>query len=245
MTLFGDQVARDELILNCVPVVISAAERFSQHELASYDDLFQEGMMGVMEAIEKYDYTSNVKFSSFAYTRIIHKLVLWTKKQCKLTSATVRNDPKSGLIVDSTIETFHSTFQTFPTDKQIAKLISATVEDVIYIRKHYENPVPVDYRVPPSSIRDPIGYSIDASKVVESAMCSEYNRTHLWKALNSLADCERDIVVRRYLYEEKKATLDELAKDYEVNCSTILRRERHALSMILSYFKANGIHPEL
>lgn len=246
MTELGDHSARDKLILNCVPVVISAAKGFSKHSQVSYDDLFQEGMMGVMEAIDKYDYKRNTKFSSFAYTRIIHRLALWVRKQAGSYHLSAGNGRLSGIIMDSTIESFQSVFQTYPTDKQLSKLLSISSDDVAYLKKHCVNPVPVSYRVHLCDISkfDASSNELDVSSVVEKKLCSKYNQKHIFAAIQTMEPLDRDIILRRYLYEEKKATLQEIASVHGVNPSTVLRRERHALNAILCYFNENGIEPD-
>lgn len=246
MTELGDNSARDALILNCVPVVIAAAKGFSNHSQASYDDLFQEGMMGVMEAIDKYDYRKNTKFSSFAYTRIIHKLALWVKNQMNFHPTSNGRGHISGIIMDSTIESFQSVFRTLPTDKQLAKLLSVPFEDVAYIKKHHANPVPPSHRLylHASSELCARNAGMDVSTAVEKTLCSRYNRKHLLNAIQSMEPLDREIIYGRYLYEDKKVTLQELADAYGVNASTISRRERKALNYILRYFKENGIQPE-
>ncbi len=248
MTLFGDMEARETLILNCVPIVIEASKKFSYHENSSYDDLFQEGMMGVMEAIEKYDYTRNVKFSTFAYCRIIHNLALWTKKHLKTVSPGVNENVTDGLILDSTIETFQAVYQTYPTDSQLTKLLSMPSSEIAYLKKHHSNPVPSAFRM--CSYEDLYavpGSTADVSVIVEKMMCKEYNLKHLFNAIQTLDDLERDIILRRYLYndERRKATLEEIANDHCIHASTVLRRERKALQKIMDYFTENNIQPEL
>lgn len=248
MTLFGDPEARDKLILNCVPVVVTAAKSFSNHNQISYEDLFQEGMVGVMEAIDRYDYTRNVKFTTFAYCRIIHHLSLWVEKQIKFNIVGICSDSINGMIVDSTVETFYSVFHSYPTDKQLAKLLSVSTQDIAYVKRRWTNPVPFHHRAQPcnsSNISCNPAMATDASSVVESVMCKEYNRKHLLDALDTLDDLERDIIHRRYLFAEKKATLEELAAVHHVDASTVSRREKKALGKILSYFNERGIKPEL
>ena len=249
MTLFGDHQAREELILNCIPVVTAAAKGYSKHNRSSYDDLFQEGMMGVMEAIAKYDYTRNVKFTSFAYCRIIKKLVLWVKRQARLNPPESRNGSVNGIIIDSTIETFQSLFNSAPTDSQLAELLSVSLDEVAILKKRYANPVPPAFRMCSYEPNDlPVnGTESDASTLVENAMCNEYNRKHILKALETMEDMEREIILRRYLYDNRssKARLEDIAQAYGVNASTVSRRERSALNKILCYFKDNGIQPEL
>lgn len=249
MTLFGDMKAREELILNCIPVVTAAAKGYSMHSQSSYDDLFQEGMMGVMEAIAKYDYTRNTKFSSFAYFRIVKKLVLWVKKQAQRNPSALGAGSVNGIIIDSTIETFRSVFNNYPTDSQLAELLSVSVDDVIYLKKKHANPIPPAFRActyVPNELPAG-GTESDASAIVEKAMCNEYNRKHIFKALESMEDLEREIILRRYLYDSRssKAKLEEIAHAFGVNVSTVSRRERAALNKISCYFKDNNIQPEL
>ena len=248
MTLYGDTEARDKLILNCIPMVIETAKAFSNHTQVSYDDLFQEGMMGVMVSIERYDYTRNVKFSTFAYTRIVHYLALWIKKQIKYQADGFREGAVNGMLLDSTVETFHSVFRQYPTDSQLAQLLSVPTENVAQIKSRHANPVPASLRLQMSDekLSSNQAMASDSSTIVEKLLCTEYNRKHLLNALDSLEASEREIIVRRYLYrnEEDRPTLTELADEFGVYPSTIMRRERSGLKKILGYFKENNIEPE-
>lgn len=252
MTLEGDQKAQEELVLNCVPVVVTAAKRFSKHISVSYDDLFQEGMVGVMEALEKYDYTRNIKFTTFAYTRITKKLVLWIKQQVRYAAGSGGTQSVNSAIINSAIDTFRSTFGTDPTDTQLAALLSITVEEASRLRRRHANPIPQAYQMDLPYAKTgtinweqiPAGAGTNAATVVEKAMCREYNKKHLMAALTTLDDLDKDIVLQRYLYDEKKTKLEDLAEQYGVNVSTVMRRERSVLGKILKYFKDNGIQPE-
>lgn len=248
MTLYGDHAAREELILNCIPVVTAAAQGYSKHNRSSYDDLFQEGMMGVMEAIAKYDYTRNTKFSSFAYSRIIKKLVMWVKKQAQLNPQDMMGSSVNSIIIDSTIESFQSLFNSHPTDSQLAELLSVSVEQIAILKKRHANPVPPAFRVCSYEAHDlPVDtFGDDAAEIVERTMCNEYNRKHIFKALETMDELEREIILKRYLYDNRssKARIETIAQEHGVHCSTVSRRERSALNKILCYFKDNGIQPE-
>ena len=244
MTL-GDETAREELILNCVPIVTDVADRFANHNPALFDELFQEGMIGVIEASNRYDYTRNTKFSSFAYTRIIHHIMRWIRRQIRYLNSKPGCQYTYGTILDSTIDSFRTVFHNCPTDSQLAKLLSMSVEEVGYYRRHHTNLVPYGHRNAPPSCVPNSGLGVDASEVVERAMVKEFNRAQLFRAMQDLDTVDREIILRRHLYTDQKATLQELANVFDLNPSTILRRERKALKRILQYFTENNIQPEL
>lgn len=237
--------ARDDLILSCIPVVTKVAKSFSKHSQASYGDLFQEGMMGVLEAIDKYDYTRNVKFVTLAYTRIIHRLALWVKHEIKHQKVGVKRMSSNGVLMGSTIEAFQSVFHTCPTDSQLSELLSLPTEDISYLRQLYDTDGSGYRMYSLDTNRVAADNAIDASMIVEKAMCDEYNKKHLFDAIKTLGELEREIILRRYLYRGEKAKLEELAREFHVDASTISRRERKALQMILRYFQENNIIPEL
>ena len=132
--------------------------------------------MGVMEAIAKYDYTRNVKFTSFAYCRIIKKLVLWVKKQAQINPKDNSTGSVNGIIIDSTIETFQSLFNSAPTDSQLAELLSVSTDQVAHLKKQYANPVPPAFRMCTYEPNDLPANSTepDSFEAVEKAICNEF-----------------------------------------------------------------------
>lgn len=68
----GDRAAKDELIVNYVPLVKNIAGRLygSFHSQVEYDDIVGYGIIGLIDAVEKFDYKKNIKFETYASIRI-------------------------------------------------------------------------------------------------------------------------------------------------------------------------------
>ncbi|MDO4754626.1 MAG: sigma-70 family RNA polymerase sigma factor, partial [Bacillota bacterium] len=68
----GDSAAKDELIVSYVPLVKNIAGRLygSFHSQVEYDDIVGYGIIGLIDAVEKFDYKKNIKFETYASIRI-------------------------------------------------------------------------------------------------------------------------------------------------------------------------------
>ncbi len=73
----GDQEAKDELIVSYVPLVKNIAGRFylSLNSKVEYDDLVGDGIIGLIDAVDKFDYKKNIKFETYASIRIRGSIV--------------------------------------------------------------------------------------------------------------------------------------------------------------------------
>jgi len=78
----GDQEARDLLILSHIPLVKYLANIYAQRSYnASYEDLYQEGCIGLLEAIDRYDYRKKTPLSSYATYYMIKRFQSYIRKQ--------------------------------------------------------------------------------------------------------------------------------------------------------------------
>lgn len=241
MSTMGDVQAREALILNCIPMVKSVVQRYlpdfnSNYHSLNYDDMFQDGMLGVIDAVDKYDYTKNTSFISYAYYFVTKRIILSIKKQSPF--KVHQRDYEASKLIKSTVKSFYSTFQKNPTDEQISNLTSIPLKKVSYIRKH-------DYNTMVVYINDYIENSIsnprdDFPELIEKSLSNEFNKKILLKALMILDDNEKEIILKRYLSNPKCSFLD-LASSQEVSTTTIVRREHNALNKLLKYFVSNHI----
>ncbi len=132
MILYQDNAAREALILNCVPMVKALAPGYTCY--CSYDDVFQYGMLGAMDAIDKYDYTKNVKFTSYAFFFIQKRIITGIREQLPV-SINERDYFRSSL-VKSSIKAYVDEFGDEPSDEYVADITGLASSDVAHFRKY-------------------------------------------------------------------------------------------------------------
>ena len=196
------------------------------------EDLIQEGNIGLMKAVKRFDPDVGVRLVSFAMHWIraeIHEFVLrnWrivkvatTKAQRKLFFNLRGAKQRLGTLSRKEID-------------EIADDLAVRPEDVVEMERRleardaaFDGLVDDDDRPAPAAfIADP---ALDPSASIEEAEWSESTARHVHAALARLDERTRDIVRRRWL-TEPKAKLRELAQEYEVSAERIRQIEAQAL----------------
>lgn len=235
---YGDNSAREKLILCCVPLVKNMANSTFCRCYYSFDDAFQDGMIGALKAVDLYDYTRQVKFTTFAFQYIHQSIVRGVVKHTPVKVS--ERDFFNSILLSSTSESFQKTYQVLPTDEQLSKLTSIPLKDIALLRKRKLNNMLVSLDDEATDPLLPVG---DFSHIVDKILKESTSRQRrvIGEALKTLSENEREIIEKRYLYTEVKATMRELAKTQNVSHQMIAKREKVALKKLLLYFAENNI----
>ena len=231
----GDLQAAQRLVMSHLRFVIHIARGYSGYGLPQAD-LIQEGNVGLMKAVKRFDPTMNVRLVSFAVHWIraeIHEFILrnWrivklatTKAQRKLFFNLRKSKKHLGWFSQAEVEA-------------VAKDLNVTPEVVLEMEKRMSGQdTPFDGYADANDDDDytptPAGYlqdnSNEPSLVLERENSEEHNNEKLAQALESLDDRSRDILQQRWL-SEKKSTLHDLAAQYNVSAERIRQLEQNAM----------------
>ncbi len=229
----GDVEAARQLVLSHLRLVISIARGYLGYGLP-HADLIQEGNIGLMKAVKRFDPTRGVRLVSFAIHWIkaeIHEYILKNWRLVKI--ATTKAQRKlffnlRGMKQDS------STLQ--PAEVQsIATQLGVKPEEVVEMETRLSGrDIPLDAGSDDEDERfAPIAYLPDPhaepSELVEQAELAHLQDSGLRDALASLDERSRAIVQRRWLAEGDSATLHELAAEYGVSAERIRQIEAKAM----------------
>ena len=229
----GDVDAARQLVLSHLRVVVAIARGYLGYGLP-HADLIQEGNIGLMKAVKRFDPTRGVRLVSFAIHWIkaeIHEYILKNWRLVKI--ATTKAQRKlffnlRGMKQDS------STLQ--PAEVQsIAAQLGVKPEEVVEMETRLTGrDIPLDAGNDDEDERfAPIAYLPDPhaepSEQVEQAQLARLQDSGLRDALASLDERSRAIVQRRWLSEGDSATLHELAAEYGVSAERIRQIEAKAM----------------
>ena len=229
----GDVDAARQLVMSHLRVVVAIARGYLGYGLP-HADLIQEGNIGLMKAVKRFDPARGVRLVSFAIHWIkaeIHEYILKNWRLVKI--ATTKAQRKlffnlRGMKKDST------TLQ--PAEVQsIATQLGVKPEEVVEMETRLTGrDIPLDAGSDDEDERfAPIAYLPDPhaepSALVEQAELAHLQDTGLRNALASLDDRSRAIVQRRWLAEGDSATLHELAAEYGVSAERIRQIEAKAM----------------
>ena len=230
----GNVDAARKLILPHLRFVIHVARGYSGYGL-NIADLIQEGNIGLMKAVKRFDPNVGVRLVSFAVHWIraeMHEFILknWrivkvatTKAQRKLFFNLRKNKKRLGWFTNDEVQTVATALGVKPeTVLEMETRLSS--RDMAF--DGYSDDDDDSYYVAPSQFLEDM--SDEPSKVLEAADWSEHNNKRLANALGTLDDRSRDILNSRWL-GEKKLTLHDLADRYSISAERVRQLEKAAM----------------
>ena len=234
-----DLDAARQLVIHHLRFVVHIARSYQGYGLP-LADIIQEGNVGLMKAVDKYDPHRGVKLVSFAVHWIkaeIHEYILKNWRLVKI--ATTKAQRKLFFNLRGKKKSLE--WLTKEEAESIASDLNVDVKDVLHMENRlssndssFDAPVQTgndEEVMSPSQYLEDKRY--DPEVIVANEQAEQVNRSELVEALKMLDDRSKDILQRRYL-SDQKATLHDLADEYEVSAERIRQIENTALKKLKS-----------
>ena len=234
-----DLDAARQLVIHHLRFVVHIARSYQGYGLP-LGDIIQEGNVGLMKAVDKYDPHRGVKVVSFAVHWIkaeIHEYILKNWRLVKI--ATTKAQRKLFFNLRSKKKSLD--WLTKDEAEKIASDLNVEVKDVLHMENRlssndssFDAPAPSgddDEVMSPSQYLEDKRF--DPEVIVASEQADQVNKEELISALRMLDDRSKDILQRRYLTDDK-ATLHELAAEYNVSAERVRQIENSALKKLKS-----------
>jgi RNA polymerase sporulation-specific sigma factor len=223
----GDKEARERLIQGNLRLVLSVIQRFAASS-ENADDLFQVGCIGLMKAIDNFDRSLNVKFSTYAVPMIIGECRRYLRDNNAIrVSRSLRDIAYKAIYAK---EKILKTENREPTIDEVANEIGLDKEMVV---------MALDAIATPVSLYDPVYQEGGDTLYIMDQVSDKKNKEENWvedislkEAMNRLTDREYNIIKLRF-FEGKTQT--EVAKEISISQAQVSRLEKSALKSMKGY----------
>lgn len=217
----GDEDARDKLIHGNLRLVLSVIQRFNNRG-ECVDDLFQVGCIGLMKAIDNFDLSQNVKFSTYAVPMIIGEIRRYLRDNNPIrVSRSLRDVAYKALQVRDTLINKNSRE---PSINEIAKELKLPQEEIVYALDAIQEPV---------SLFEPIYHDNGDPIFIMDQVSDDKNQDSTWlegisirEAMGKLSERER-LILRLRFFEGR--TQMEVADEIGISQAQVSRLEKAAL----------------
>ena len=240
----NDIAAAQELILSHLRFVVHVARGYSGYGLP-LGDLVQEGNIGLMKAVKRFDPAVGVRLVSFAVHWIraeMHEFIIknWrivkvatTKAQRKLFFNLRKSKTRLGWLNAEEV-------------RAVAKDLNVSEREVLEMESRlsgrdigFDAPDDADDdHAPPAPANYLVAHDVDPAEAYESANDEDNQLELLREGMAKLDERSRDIIKRRWLDADSKVTLQELADEYGVSAERIRQVEANALTKMKALFAA-------
>ena len=221
----GDKDAREQYIEGNLRLVLSVIKRFSSSN-ENVDDLFQIGCIGLIKAIDNFDSSLNVKFSTYAVPMIIGEIRRFLRDNNSIRVSRSLKDTAYKAIYAKENLTRRNLKE--PTINEIATEIGISKEDIVYALDAIQNPM---------SLYEPIFTDGGDTLYVMDQISDKKNREETWvehlslsEAMKRLDEREHEIITLRFFEGKTQMEVADI-----IGIAQVSRLEKNALRVMKNY----------
>jgi RNA polymerase primary sigma factor len=223
----GDERARQRLIERNLRLVVSVAKKYRGQGLA-FEDLIQEGNIGLMKAIEKFDAERGYRFSTYA--------TWWIRQGIQRAAAekgrTIRMPVHMGEKIRKVLRTRNELsveLEREPTSEEIGEKVGLSTEQVRDALEAMPDATSLNQPTSPEADSTELGDFLEDDRASDTPgqVMGDLESQHLGEAIGYLPERARYVLVRRYgLDEGESATLNELAGELGLSRERVRQLQR-------------------
>lgn len=225
----GDEEARNEFINGNLRLVLSVIRKFYTRG-ENLDDLFQVGCVGLIKALNNFDLSQNVQFSTYAVPMIVGEIRRYLRDNNSIRVSRSTRDLAYKVLAIREKEKKENMRE--PTIEELAKILNVEREDIVFCLDAIQEPI---------SLQEPV-YGDDTENIfIIDQISDKKNNDELWsqnitinEAMKRLTDREKVIVNKRFF---EGRTQMEVAEEIGISQAQVSRLERSAINHIRRIYK--------
>ncbi len=232
----GDKDAFNGLITHNLRFVVAVAKKF-QHHGVPLEDLINEGNLGLIKAVHRYDETRGFRFISYAVWWITQNIRLAITKTGRTIRLPSNVSESIGSLYKQSLE-LEQAYEREPTTEELAEITNKTIHEIENLIKSFN---------PPSSIDEPLS---DSDRTMHEFIRSDNSRPEanlmkqsihyeILQVVHTLDEREESVIMNYFgLDNHKKKTLDEIGEDMDISRERVRQIKEKALQRLRHYSRS-------
>jgi RNA polymerase primary sigma factor len=230
----GDLSARKKLIESNLRLVVTISRKYAAPDLPLLD-IIQEGNLGLITAAQKYEFSYNVRFSTYACWWIQQSITRAIANKRRMIRLPFRKEELAGRIRKVSSELYQK-LSRYPTNEEIADQLNIHTREVTDLIRSSGSVTSLDIPLDEEDSASLMDLVADSTYNPEHLFMKKYTHDCMVNILSDLKDGERDIMLKRYnlLDDGKSYTLKAIGAEYGVSAETIRQVELRVLRKLKS-----------